>query len=124
MAKKRPINLDLRTIKFPITAIASILHRISGFILFFLIPLSLWVLQRSLHSSDGFMTVNECLQNPILKFILWLFIAALIYHLLAGIRHLFMDVGVGETLTGARRTVMGVFILAIILIILAGWWLW
>ena len=124
MNKKRPINLDLSTIKFPIIAIASILHRISGFIIFFLIPLSLWALQKSLSSDAGFMAVSTCLQNPILKFILWAFIIPLIYHLLAGIRHLFMDVGVGDTLAGGRRAVMVVFIATVILIILAGWWLW
>lgn len=124
MDKKRPVNLDLWTIKFPIMAIASILHRISGFIIFFLIPLSLWALQESLRSAAGFNAVSDCLQNPVLKFILWAFLVALIYHLLAGIRHLFMDIGIGETLSGSRRTVITVFVLTLILIVLTGWWLW
>ncbi|HEY1026500.1 MAG TPA: succinate dehydrogenase, cytochrome b556 subunit, partial [Pseudomonas sp.] len=34
MNSQRPVNLDLRTIKLPITAYTSILHRISGVILF------------------------------------------------------------------------------------------
>ncbi len=124
MDKKRPVNLDLWTMKFPIIAIASILHRISGFIIFFLIPLSLWALQESLRSPAGFQAVSDCLKNPVLKLIIWGFLIALIYHLLAGIRHLFMDIGVGETLSNGRRAVVAVFILTVILIILAGWWLW
>ena len=124
MNKERPINLDLRTIKFPMVAIASILHRISGFLLFFLIPLALWLLQCSLSSHQAFLWLSRELQHPVLKFILWAFVVALVYHLLAGIRHLFMDIGVGDTLIGGRRTVLVVFILAVILMILAGWWLW
>jgi succinate dehydrogenase / fumarate reductase cytochrome b subunit len=124
MTKKRPVNLDLRTIKFPLPAIASILHRISGFILFFFIPLFLWALSKSLGSAQGFDDVSHFLGNPILKFIVWAFLAALIYHLLAGIRHLFMDIGIGENLAGARRGVFLVFGLSVILIVLLGWWLW
>lgn len=124
MNHKRPVNLDLRTIKFPIVAIGSILHRISGFILFFFIPVCLWGLQTSLRSPDSYASLANCLSNPILAFIIWAFVAALIYHLLAGIRHLLMDLGIGETLRGARGSVVFVFILAIVLIVLAGVWLW
>ena len=124
MSTKRPVTLDLRTIKLPITAFVSILHRISGLILFFLIPLFLFSLQKSLHSADGFSSIANYVGNPVVKFIVWAFVAALIYHLIAGIRHLFMDMGVGETLQGARRGAMWVIILAVILCILMGWWLW
>jgi succinate dehydrogenase / fumarate reductase cytochrome b subunit len=124
MNQKRPVNLDLRTIKFPLPAIGSILHRISGFILFFFIPLFLWALGQSLSSAKGFAEVSQCLGNPVLKFFVWAFLSALIYHLLAGIRHLFMDIGIGENLGSARRGTSIVFILSVVLIILLGWWLW
>lgn len=124
MEKKRPVNLDLRTIKLPLTAVASILHRLSGFVIFFLIPLLLWVLQLSLSSAASFATISERLQHPIFKCIIWMFIVALIYHLLAGIRHLFLDLGVADTVSSGRRAVIVVFVLTIIIIILAGWWLW
>lgn len=124
MNKKRPVNLDLRSIKFPLIAIGSILHRISGFILFFFIPVLLWGLHASLKSQTSFDSLSQCLTNPWLAFVIWGFVAALIYHLLAGIRHLLMDIGIGETLRGARGGVVCVFILAILLIILVGVWLW
>jgi succinate dehydrogenase / fumarate reductase cytochrome b subunit len=124
MSTKRPVNLDLRTIKLPITAVASILHRISGLIVFFFIPLFLFGLQKSLHSANGFASVANCIGSPVVKFIVWAFVAALIYHLIAGIRHLFMDMGVGETLQGGRRGAMWVIVLSVILIVLVGWWLW
>ena len=121
---KRPVNLNLFTMKFPLPAIASLLHRISGFILFFLIPIFLFLLQKSLSTSQGFSDVCAIFENPILKFIVWAFLAALIYHLFAGVRHLLMDMGIGETLAGGRRSALLVFILAIIVIVLMGWWLW
>lgn len=124
MNNKRPINLDLRTIKFPITAIGSILHRISGFILFFAIPVFLWVLQASLKSEQSYLALSDCLSQPVVAFFIWAFVAALIYHLLAGIRHLFMDIGWGESLKAGRASISVVFVLSIILIVLAGVWLW
>jgi succinate dehydrogenase / fumarate reductase cytochrome b subunit len=120
----RPVNLNLFTMKFPIAAIGSILHRISGFILFFLIPIALFGLQQSLTSELGFASVCTFFHNPILRILLWAGLSALIYHLIAGIRHLIMDTGIGETLEGGRRGTIIVFIFAIVLIILMGWWLW
>jgi succinate dehydrogenase / fumarate reductase, cytochrome b subunit len=124
MNKKRPVNLDLRTIRFPITAIASILHRISGFILFFFIPVLLWMLQQSLHSAQGFSQLQHCLDNIFLKLILFGFLMALVYHLFAGIRHLFMDVGIGESLRGGCIAAKVVFAVTLIAIVLLGVWLW
>ncbi len=52
--KQRPVNLDLQTIRFPITAIASILHRVSGVITFVAVGILLWLLGTSLSSPEGF----------------------------------------------------------------------
>ncbi len=124
MKKKRPVNLDLWTIKFPLIAIASILHRISGFIIFLLLPLLLWILQLSLDSAAGFAAIGKYLQQPILKFIIWVSTAAMMYHFFAGIRHLMADIGVAETVSSARFAVIIVFVLTIIFLVVAGWWLW
>ncbi|MGL5372028.1 MAG: succinate dehydrogenase, cytochrome b556 subunit, partial [Plesiomonas shigelloides] len=51
--KQRPVNLDLKTISFPITAIASILHRVSGVITFIALGILLWLLSLSLSSEQG-----------------------------------------------------------------------
>ncbi len=125
MKDTRPIHLNLFQIKFPVTAIISILHRISGFILFFCIPLLLWALDCSLSSAQGF----DCIQSIIVgnmagKIITWLVLAMLCYHLLAGIRHLLMDWGCFETLRGGKISSWVVIVLAVILIILLGVWLW
>jgi succinate dehydrogenase / fumarate reductase cytochrome b subunit len=122
--KQRPINLDLFTIKFPLPAIVSILHRISGFFVFLLIPFLLWMLSASLSSPGGFEQIQEILTSPVTKFILWLLLSALIYHLIAGIRHLLMDMGWGESLKGGILTSKIVLALSLIIALIIGVWLW
>lgn len=124
MNQKRPINLDLVTIKFPIMAIASLLHRISGLVLFLLMPVIIYFLSLSLENRNSFSQLHTTLSGPIYKLILWVFSAALIYHLLAGIRHMIMDLGYGETAQEGRRTAIVVITLAVILTIFLGIWIW
>ncbi|MGH1472605.1 MAG: succinate dehydrogenase, cytochrome b556 subunit [Cellvibrionaceae bacterium] len=124
MNDKRPVNLDLTTVSFPLTALVSITHRISGVILFAGIAVLLWGLQASLQSEESFLELKNQLTNPICQFILWSTLAALAYHLIAGLRHLIMDFGVGETLEGGKRGAQIAIFLAVVLIILAGLWVW
>ena len=124
MNDQRPVNLDLRTFRFPITAIISILHRISGFLLALLIPFLLWGLQTSLDSYDGFDTMQDCFSSIGSRIVLWLVLSMLWYHLIAGIRHVLMDFGIGETKEGGRHGAFCVIALAAIAVILTGVWLW
>lgn len=124
MNKKRPVNLDISTIHFPITAIVSILHRISGVFLFAGMAVLLWLLDMSLDSEQGFAAVQSTLDNPACKFVIWVVLAALAYHAVAGIRHLTMDGGVGETLKGGRLGAKLVMVIAVVLCVLAGVWVW
>lgn len=124
MNKKRPVNLDLSTIKFPIMAIASITHRVTGVVLLAGILILLWMLDTSLTSEEGFTAVAEALTLPLAKVVVWAVLAALAFHLVAGLRHLLMDLGIGESLKGGRTGAWLTFALAVVLIILAGVWLW
>lgn len=124
MKNKRPINLDLTTIQFPITAVVSILHRISGIIVFLFIPYLLWILGHSLASAENFAQIKDSFSSPFFRFVLWIMLAGLLYHLVAGIRHLLMDAHVGEELHSGRIGANAVMVISIILIILAGIWLW
>jgi succinate dehydrogenase / fumarate reductase cytochrome b subunit len=121
---QRPVNLDLRTIKLPITAYTSILHRISGVILFFGIAVLLFALDKSLSSEEGFEQVKACLTSPLAKLVVWGLLSALLYHLVAGVRHLVMDVGVGETLEGGKLGSKIVIVVSAVLIVLLGVWIW
>lgn len=124
MNKKRPINLSLTTLKYPPMAIVSILHRISGILLFLLMPLMLYFLSRSLKSPGSFSDLQVLLSNPMIKILLLAFASALVYHLLAGIRHLLMDLGLGEHLSSGRRSATFVIVASSVLIIVMGVWLW
>lgn len=124
MNNKRPVNLEISTIKLPITGVVSILHRASGVALFAGVAVLLWLLQGSLASEDGFNAIKEGFENPLCKLIVWATLAGLAYHLVAGIRHLIMDMGVGETLEGGRLGAKLALVVAVILIVLAGVWVW
>ena len=124
MRSGRPINLDLSTIRFPLTAITSIIHRMTGVVLFLGLPLLLWLGDRSLASAAGFAQAQELWQHPLGKVGLWLYSAALIYHLVAGVRHLCMDIGFFETKHSAKQASVGVLALSAVLIVFMGVWLW
>lgn len=124
MKPKRPINLNLLQIQFPAPAIISILHRASGVVLFLMLPLLLWLLSASLNSSDSFNALHESLTHPVLAFFIWVTLSALLYHLVAGIRHLLMDIGIGESLKGGRLSAYIVFLVSTLGIVLLGVWLW
>ncbi|PJD95079.1 MAG: succinate dehydrogenase, cytochrome b556 subunit [Legionella sp.] len=124
MNKKRPVNLDLGTLKFPVMAIASIFHRISGIVLFLLLPFILYFWGQSLHSEAAFLQVKADLSVPLFQILIWAFGTAFIYHTLAGIRHVIMDLGYGESLCAGRRSAALVIALAVISTLLLGVWLW
>lgn len=124
MKKNRPVNLDISTIKLPITAYVSITHRLSGIFLFAGVAFLLWLLDLSLRSPEGFAQVQAIGASPLCQAFLWLVLAALAYHVVAGIRHLIMDLGVGETLKGGQLGAKLVVVIAAVLIVLAGVWVW
>jgi succinate dehydrogenase / fumarate reductase cytochrome b subunit len=120
----RPVNLDIGTMKLPITAYASILHRISGVFLFIVIGLMIYALDLSLSSQAEFDSLASMLSSPVAKLILWAVLAGLIYHSVAGVKHLVMDMGYGETFEGGVLGSRITFVVSAILIALAGVWVW
>jgi succinate dehydrogenase / fumarate reductase cytochrome b subunit len=106
-------------------AIASILHRISGIGLFLLLPLMLYFLNLSLASAASFEHFQMLLATCVwYKLAILVFTSALIYHVLAGIRHVLMDMGLGESLVAARRSAFVVIGLAVMGTLLFGASLW
>jgi len=84
----------------------------------------LWALDASLASPESFASLQDTLGNPLCKFVLWVVLAGLIYHSLAGIKHLVMDMGIGETMAGGILGVRIVIAASVVLILLAGIWIW
>ena len=124
MKDNRPVNLDIHTIWMPISAITSILHRISGIAIFFGVAVLLYLLDGSLSSAESFEKTQLALQAPLLKVVVWLVLCGFIYHTCAGIRHLIMDMGLGMSQLAGSRSAAAAIIASVILMILAGVWLW
>jgi succinate dehydrogenase / fumarate reductase, cytochrome b subunit len=123
--KQRPVNLDLTTIRFPVTAIASILHRVSGVITFVAVGILLWLLGLSLSSEEGFQTASAIMSGFFVKFILWGILTALAYHAVGGIRHMLMDFGwLEETFEAGKRSANVSFAITVVLSLLAGVLVW
>jgi succinate dehydrogenase / fumarate reductase, cytochrome b subunit len=121
---KRPVNLDIGTMRLPLTAWTSIAHRASGVFLFAGMAVLIWVLDASLASPESFASLQECLANPLAKLVIWAVVAGLIYHSVAGVKHLVMDLGVGETIEGGTLGAKVVLAVSAVLILLAGVWIW
>lgn len=84
----------------------------------------LYALDKSLASEEGFAQVKACMTSPIAKLVIWGLLSALLYHLVAGVRHLVMDMGVGETLEGGKLGSQIVLAVAAVIIVLVGVWIW
>ena len=121
---KRPINLDITTIKFPLAAIASILHRITGVILFLGMSIFLYLLQLSLKSEAGFTSALELSNRISVKLVIWALIICVAYHLIAGLKHLLLDLGLGETKVAAEHGAKILLTSLVLITVLAGVWLW
>lgn len=128
MKSNRPVNLSLGQVlavnlRSPV-AIASILHRLSGVIVFLLVPVLLWLLDKSLSSAEGFAYVqNEVFGNIFVRLLVWVFVAGLIYHFIAGVKHLIADLGVGEELQSGRIAATLALILSVLAIVAAFVWI-
>ena len=92
--------------------------------MFLLLPVMMYFLTLSLQSLDSFDHLQGMLLKPYCKLLLWVFSVALVYHILAGIRHVFMDFGIGEKLVSAQRSAFIVIIVTVILTIALGVWIW
>jgi succinate dehydrogenase / fumarate reductase cytochrome b subunit len=121
---KRPVNLDLNAFHFPLPAIASISHRISGVALVVGVGILIYMLDQSLASEASFAALKECMTSFWAKLVVWGVLSALIYHSVAGVKHLIMDAGIGETLEGGQMAAKMVFAVSAVLIVLGGLWIW
>jgi succinate dehydrogenase / fumarate reductase cytochrome b subunit len=121
---KRPVNLDVASFQLPLTAYASILHRASGAFLFVGVAVLIWLLDGSLASEESFNATKEIMTGFFAKLILWAVLSGLIYHTVAGIKHLIMDAGIGESMEGGIAGSKVTFAVSVILVLLVGAWIW
>ena len=122
---KRQIVLDIWHYRFPPMAICSILHRITGMVIFLSLPWLLYLLYQSLHTATSFAALQDSVGHQFwMSFFLWVVLSALSFHCLAGIRHMIMDMGYGESLVAGRRSALWVLALFVVAIIVLGIVLW
>ena len=99
MSKARPKHLNLFQIRQPVPAIVSILHRISGVLMFLLMPFIIWLFDTSISSEYSFAKFRSAFNVGIgfvpgfvVKLVVLALIWAYLHHFIAGLRHLWMDV--------------------------------
>jgi len=123
--KQRPVYLNLLAIRLPLPALVSILHRVSGALLFLAgIPLLLWVVQRSIASPGAWEEMRAHLSTPLAKIVFVVMAWAYLHHFIAGIRHLLMDLHWGMDLKSARQSSAVTIVLAILLTLAVAVKLW
>jgi succinate dehydrogenase / fumarate reductase cytochrome b subunit len=113
--RRRPVWFNLSPLNLPVPGLLSIFHRVSGFALFLGLIAFLFLLELSLASESGYARAGELLRHPIAKLFVIASIWALLHHMCAGIRHLFLDIDVGTSLHAARRSALAVLIVSLAL---------
>lgn len=124
MNKKRPKYLALHQIRLPLPGLVSILHRISGVMLFLSLPLLLLMLQYSLASIETHTRLLELLAHPLSKLALTGLLWAFLHHFCAGIRYLAIDLHYASSLGQARASSKIVLAVSLALTVLLGAKLW
>lgn len=125
LKKRRPLWFNLSLLNLPLPGIVSILHRISGALLFLLLPWLLYLLDSSLASAERYAAFKQAIAHPLAKLVLLGLTWAFMHHLCAGVRHLFLDLHKGIDLPTARATSVIVIVAGVILTVLfAGVVLW
>ncbi|MCW5597430.1 MAG: succinate dehydrogenase, cytochrome b556 subunit [Rhodocyclaceae bacterium] len=124
MKKERPKHLDLRVIKQPLPAIASILHRVSGAGLFLMLPFLIYLFELSLDSSLGFNIFKAFVAYPLVKLILIGLLWAFLHHFCMGIRILLLDLNIGTDLKKERASAKIVLVVSLALTVILGAKLW
>jgi len=126
--KSRPKYLNLAALLFeirlPLPGWVSILHRVSGLLLFLGTVWLLFLLDRSLSSEAGFESVRRTTALPLVKLSLLILVWSYCHHFCAGIRFLFLDVNKGVDLETARLTSIVVIVAGLALTAFFGARLW
>jgi succinate dehydrogenase cytochrome b subunit len=122
--KKRPLWYNLSPLNLPVPGLVSILHRVSGAMLFLALVWFLFLLDMSLGSEAGFARARAYVGHPLVKLALLALLWAYLHHFCAGIRYLFLDIDKGVSLPAARASSYAVFAVSLALTALLGMSLW
>jgi len=104
--------------RLPAAAMVSILHRVSGALMFLLLPFVLYLFDKSITSEISFAYFQGIASHWFVKLIMLALAWAYLHHFCGGIRHLIMDAHIGLTKEGARKSAYAVFIVSLPLALL------
>jgi succinate dehydrogenase / fumarate reductase cytochrome b subunit len=124
MSQARPKHLDLLKIRLPVPALVSILHRISGAVLFLFLPFLLYLLHGSLASPESYAGYQAVLEQPLVKLVVIGLLWAWLHHFLAGLRYLALDLHWAIDLPAARATSWTVLAVSLALTVILGALIW
>jgi len=124
MIKKRPKHLALHQIRLPLPGFVSILHRVSGAMLFLALPILLWMLQYSLRSIETYTALTDVLAHPLSKILILGLSWAFTHHFCAGLRYLAIDLHWVRDLQSARNSSWAVIGVSLVMTLLIGIQLW
>jgi succinate dehydrogenase / fumarate reductase cytochrome b subunit len=123
--KPRPKYYDLNLAHLPPPGLVSILHRVSGGLLFFpILPLLICALQMVLGSEEEFTRLHDFLAQPLVKIVMLGVIWIYAHHFFAGIRYLLLDLHIGVAKEPARTSAVTVLVLGLVATVIIGWRLW
>lgn len=105
---------DLMKYRMPLASHVSILHRVSGGLMFLLLPFVLYLLQESLRSEYTFAHFMIIASHPFAKLVMLALVWGYAHHFCAGIRHLIMDTHVGLDKDSARKSAATVLVISLI----------
>jgi len=91
-------------------------------VLFVGIAFGLYALDVSLSSAAGFDTLKMMMRSPFGMLVTWALLSALAYHFVAGLKHLFLDLEIGDTLEGSTFAARTTLLVSAVLLFLAGLW--
>jgi len=118
-----PVYLNLFRIRFPVGAVTSIAHRISGVLLFLSLPFLVYLLDLSLRGPEGFAAASDWLDVIYIRLGSVIIAWSLFHHFFSGIRFLLIDLEQGVTRQRARLTAWLANIAGVICALLYLWWL-
>ena len=131
--KKRPefrnLNLfsDVRTYRLPLAGFISILHRVSGMLMFILLPLVIWMFDTSVSSEISFARFSAAFNVGLgfvpgwfIKLVTLALIWAYLHHLAAGVRHLYLDMSHKTTKDFGRQSAAATLVFSIGLTLILG----
>lgn len=126
MHPDRPVNLPLPRLAaaMPVTAVASILHRVTGIVLFAGTLFLCYLLDLALTDEAGFARASAIIDAAPGALATWAILTSLAYHVVAGVKHLLLDFHIGDSLRGGRIGAWLTFVLAGVAAVGLAIWLW